>query len=95
MLRSHLFISGAITCLKSVKDYMAGEAWRLVRKADDKHDVGAGESELLTSTAILSFELEKLEVFVLKVGAGGRLDAMNIVCDECMLIDALASVDPC
>lgn len=92
MLGSHLIISDTITCLRIVEDYMAGEAWRLVRK--DKDDVGAGESELLMSTAILIFELEMLEVIVLKVGAGGRPDAMNVVYDECMLVDALASVDP-
>lgn len=84
MPRSYLIIFDTITCLRR------HGGW--VRK--DKHDVGAGEFELLTSTAILILELEKLEVVVLKVGAGGRLDAMNVVWDEFMLVDALASVDP-
>lgn len=72
---------------------MAREAWRLIKKANDKHGVGAGESELLMSTAILIFELENVEVVVLEVGPGGRMDAMNVVWDECVLIDVLASVD--
>ncbi|EIM86093.1 Mur ligase, partial [Stereum hirsutum FP-91666 SS1] len=69
------------------------EAWRLVRQANDEHGVGASEFELLTSTAMLIFELEKVEVVVLEVGMGGRLDATNVVRDECVLVDALASVD--
>lgn len=35
----------------------------------------ASEFELLTSTAIVNFELEKVEVVVLEVGMFDRLDA--------------------
>lgn len=44
-----------------------------------KYDIGATEFEILTATAFQIFHLEKVDLAVLEVGLGGRLDATNVV----------------
>jgi folylpolyglutamate synthase len=48
---------------------------------------------LLTLTALFIFEEAKLDVVVVEVGMGGRLDATNIIPDEAILVSALTAVD--
>ncbi|KAJ7095715.1 Mur ligase [Mycena belliarum] len=64
-----------------------------VERADKEHGIGVSSFELLTLTALLIFEEAKLDVVVLEVGMGGRLDATNIIADECILVSALTAVD--
>jgi dihydrofolate synthase len=47
------------------------------RNQDEK--IGASEFELLTATAFQLFTEEKVDVAVVEVGMGGRLDATNII----------------
>ncbi|CDK28954.1 unnamed protein product [Kuraishia capsulata CBS 1993] len=47
--------------------------------ANDKMQVGATEFEILTCTAFEIFKLAKVEVAVIEVGLGGRLDATNVI----------------
>ncbi|EPQ51076.1 Mur ligase [Gloeophyllum trabeum ATCC 11539] len=68
-------------------------AKELVEETDRKHDIGSSSFELLTSTALLIFEQERVDVVVLEVGMGGRLDATNVVPDECVIASALTAVD--
>ena len=49
--------------------------------------------EILTLTALRVFEMEKVDVAVVEVGMGGRLDATNIIPDEMILVSALTAVD--
>jgi dihydrofolate synthase len=64
-----------------------------VERADREHDVGASSFELLTMTALLIFERCRVDVAVIEVGMGGRLDATNVIPDECILVSALSAVD--
>ncbi|KAI1270672.1 folylpolyglutamate synthase-like protein [Xylariaceae sp. FL1019] len=49
----------------------------LVLKRNQDQRLGASEFELLTATAFEIFEAERIEVGVIEVGLGGRLDATN------------------
>ncbi|KZT28339.1 Mur ligase [Neolentinus lepideus HHB14362 ss-1] len=64
-----------------------------VEEMDRKHSVKASSFEWLTSTALLIFEQEQVDMVVLEVGMGGRLDATNVVPDECIVVSALTAVD--
>jgi folylpolyglutamate synthase/dihydrofolate synthase len=49
--------------------------------------------EILTLTALRVFERERVDVAVVEVGMGGRLDATNIIPDHTILVSALTAVD--
>ena len=49
--------------------------------------------EILTLTALRVFEREQVDVAVVEVGVGGRLDATNIIPDDSILVSALTAVD--
>lgn len=51
----------------------------LVTEQNKLHNVGCTEFELLTVTAFTIFAKEKVDVAVIEVGLGGRLDATNIL----------------
>lgn len=50
-----------------------------VKRRDRALGIGASEFELLTATAFEIFSHEKVEIGVVEVGLGGRLDATNIL----------------
>lgn len=64
-----------------------------IEYADREHDTKLSSFELLTLTALHIFEQAKVDVAVVEVGMGGRLDATNIIPDEAVLVSALAAVD--
>ncbi|KAI8978843.1 Mur ligase [Trametes punicea] len=64
-----------------------------VERVDEKNGVAASNFELLTCTALLLFERAAVDIVVLEVGMGGRLDATNVVPDDCILVSALTAVD--
>lgn len=64
-----------------------------VERADKEHDTNLSSFELLTLTALYIFEQAKLDVVVVEVGMGGRLDATNIIPDQAICVSALAAVD--
>ena len=49
--------------------------------------------EILTLTALRVFEREQVDIAVVEVGMGGRLDATNIIPDHTILVSALTAVD--
>ncbi|EAU80740.2 folylpolyglutamate synthetase and dihydrofolate synthetase [Coprinopsis cinerea okayama7 len=49
--------------------------------------------EVLTLTALQIFESSRVDVAVIEVGMGGRLDATNIIPTEYILVSALTTVD--
>ncbi|KAJ7132991.1 Mur ligase [Mycena filopes] len=78
---------------KSVSTEVYEEARAEVERTDKEHNIGASSFEVLTLTALLIFERAQLDVVVLEAGMGGRLDATNIIPDECVLVSALTAVD--
>lgn len=61
-----------------------------VKLRDQKLGIGASEFELLTATAFEIFNYEQVEVGVIEVGMGGRLDATNILSD--VLVSVIAKI---
>lgn len=66
---------------------------QLVRKRNDELKMGATEFELLTATAFEIFEAEKIEVGVVEVGLGGRLDATNAMRDKTVSVISKIGLD--
>lgn len=64
-----------------------------VEDADKKHQTRLSNFEILTLVALQIFEKTQMDVVVLEVGMGGRLDATNVVPDEVILVSALTAVD--
>ncbi|KAI6042714.1 Mur ligase [Pisolithus marmoratus] len=64
-----------------------------VEQANEQVNAGASSFELLTVTALLVFERAAVDIAVVEVGMGGRLDATNIIPDQYILVSALTAVD--
>ena len=64
-----------------------------VQDSNTTHQTQLTAFEVLTLTALRIFEKENVDIVVLEVGMGGRLDATNVVPDTCILASALTSVD--
>ncbi|KAL1691398.1 Mur ligase [Schizophyllum commune] len=64
-----------------------------VETANTSHGTKLSNFELLTLTALRIFEHAAVDVAVIEVGMGGRLDATNVVSDDCVLVSALCAVD--
>ncbi|TFY72835.1 hypothetical protein EVG20_g174 [Dentipellis fragilis] len=64
-----------------------------VKRKNEEHSTGLTSFELLTCAALIIFEYEEVDIVVLEVGMGGRLDATNVVPDSCILVSALTAVD--
>lgn len=65
----------------------------VVRKRNEEWQVGASEFELLTATAFEIFEAEKVQVGVVEVGLGGRLDATNVLKHKAVTIISKIGLD--
>ncbi|KAJ5559972.1 hypothetical protein N7513_002371 [Penicillium frequentans] len=61
-----------------------------VKQRDQTLGIGASEFELLTATAFEIFNHERVEVGVVEVGMGGRLDATNILGN--VLVSVIAKI---
>ena len=72
-----------------VYDQVRGQVERLNQELGAQ----ATKFEVLTSTAMMIFEKLKLDIVVMEVGMGGRLDATNAIPDEAVVVSALTSVD--
>lgn len=75
----------------SEEEYAAARAE--VKRVDKECGAGVSSFEILTATALLAFQRAELDVVVLEVGLGGRLDATNAIPDDCVLVSALTAVD--
>ncbi|TCD69029.1 folylpolyglutamate synthase [Steccherinum ochraceum] len=64
-----------------------------VEKANGDHAIGATSFEVLTLTALQIFQDLQVDIAVVEVGMGGRLDATNVIPDDCILVSALTAVD--
>lgn len=63
-----------------------------VKLRDQQLGIGASEFELLTATAFEIFNHEHVEVGVVEVGMGGRLDATNVLSDVNVLVSVIAKI---
>ncbi|KAL9097346.1 MAG: hypothetical protein Q9165_000773 [Trypethelium subeluteriae] len=64
-----------------------------VKRRDEKENIQASEFELLTATAFEIFNHEKVEVGVVEVGMGGRLDATNVLQDPLVTVVSKIGLD--
>lgn len=65
----------------------------LVLKRNQKDGIGASEFELLTATAFEVFAKEKIEIGVVEVGLGGRLDATNAMENKAVTVISKIGLD--
>lgn len=65
----------------------------LVESFSDHHAIGASSFELLTATALMAFEEASVDMVVLEVGMGGRLDATNALPDKVILVSVITAID--
>jgi len=64
-----------------------------VELADKEHQRKLSNFEILTLIALQIFEKSRMDIVVLEVGMGGRLDATNVVPDSAIAVSALTAVD--
>lgn len=64
-----------------------------VEKADKEYQTKLTNFEILSLVALQVFEKSMVDIVVLEVGMGGRLDATNIVPDDMITVSALTAVD--
>ncbi|KAI0084782.1 Mur ligase [Irpex rosettiformis] len=76
-----------------VLKYTYSDMRQRVETVDRDHNIGASSFELLTATALMIFEDAAVDIAVVEVGMGGRLDATNVISDEQILVSALTAVD--
>ncbi|KAG2065309.1 Mur ligase [Suillus decipiens] len=75
----------------SLEEYNLSRA--AVESADQDHGTEVTSFEMLTLVALQIFEKLRVDVVVIEVGMGGRLDATNCIPDESILLSALTTVD--
>lgn len=73
------------------EDYQ--EAFLSVITANDVGDCRCTNFELQTATALLAFERAHVDVAILEVGLGGRLDATNVIPDDAVLVSGITAID--
>lgn len=78
---------------KPVRESIFLEAEKSIKDWDRKENIGASEFELLTATAFEIFHREKIEMGVVEVGLGGRLDATNILQNKVATIISKIGLD--
>lgn len=78
---------------KAVEESVFLEAEALARKRNHREGVQASEFELLTATAFEVFAREKIEMGVIEVGLGGRLDATNAMEKKAVTIISKIGLD--
>ncbi|EPS40869.1 hypothetical protein H072_5225 [Dactylellina haptotyla CBS 200.50] len=71
---------------KIVDSTLFHETEALVKKRNQDGNIGATEFEVLTATAFEIFSKEKVELAVVEVGLGGRLDATNTIKDPVVTV---------
>ncbi|KFX89414.1 hypothetical protein V490_07047 [Pseudogymnoascus sp. VKM F-3557] len=78
---------------KAVQESVFLEAEGLINSRNNDEGIGASEFELLTATAFEIFAREKIEMGVIEVGLGGRLDATNIMENKAVTVISKMGLD--
>ncbi|KZZ86979.1 dihydrofolate synthetase Fol3 [Ascosphaera apis ARSEF 7405] len=76
----------------AVKQSVFLAAEEKIKQVDRTLGVGASEFELLTATAFQIFEQEKIDIGVIEVGLGGRLDATNVLTEKDVLVSVVSKI---
>ncbi|PSK39433.1 hypothetical protein C7M61_002045 [Candidozyma pseudohaemuli] len=63
-----------------------------VQEHNDHNGIGCTEFEILTCTAFMIFAMEQLELALVEVGLGGRLDATNVLTEDDVLVSGITKV---
>ena len=75
---------------KVVQESLFKEIENEVKLRDQAEGIGASEFEILTATAFEIFNHERIDVGVVEVGMGGRLDATNVLNN--VLVSVIAKI---
>lgn len=78
---------------ETIPESVFAEAEALIKKRDQENGIGASEFELLTATAFEVFAREKIEMGVVEVGLGGRLDATNAMESKAVTVISKIGLD--
>jgi folylpolyglutamate synthase/dihydrofolate synthase len=78
---------------QAVQESVFQEAEDLVLKRNQIEEIGASKFELLTATAFEIFAQEKIEMGVIEVGLGGRLDATNAMENKTVTVISKIGLD--
>jgi folylpolyglutamate synthase/dihydrofolate synthase len=78
---------------KPVQESVFKGAEDLVLERNQKDGIGASEFELLTATAFEVFAKEEIEIGVVEVGLGGRLDATNAMENKAVTVISKIGLD--
>jgi folylpolyglutamate synthase/dihydrofolate synthase len=78
---------------KPVPESLFLEVEDRVKSRDKAEGIGATEFELLTATAFEIFAREKIEMGVIEVGMGGRLDATNVLENKAVTVISKMGLD--
>ncbi|KAA8916300.1 hypothetical protein TRICI_001582 [Trichomonascus ciferrii] len=77
---------------KPISEDLFRQSEMMVSQANKTHNVGATEFELLTATAFDIFRKQQVEVAIVEVGLGGRLDSTNVLPPEHTLVTVITKV---
>ena len=77
----------------NIKEDELDELTNIVLEADRKHNIGLSEFEILTVICFLYFKRHNVEIGILEVGLGGRLDATNVINNPLVSIITSISYD--
>jgi folylpolyglutamate synthase/dihydrofolate synthase len=78
---------------QTVRESQFLDAEDAVKHRDKAEGIGASEFELLTATAFEIFAREKIEIGVIEVGLGGKLDATNILANKAVTVISKIGLD--
>ncbi|CZT13015.1 hypothetical protein WAI453_005911 [Rhynchosporium graminicola] len=78
---------------KTVKDWIFERAEKSVLERNKTEGLKASEFELLTATAFAAFAIQKIEMGVIEVGLGGRLDATNAMKKKAVTVISKIGLD--
>lgn len=76
------------TVAKSLFNLMEGE----VKARNEEYKIGASEFELLTATAFEIFNRQRIDIGMVEVGLGGRLDATNVLTAEDVILSIITKI---
>lgn len=75
-----------------VREDVFKQSEKYVNQINHTHNIGATEFELLTATAFDIFRKLRVEIAVVEVGVGGKLDATNVLSTEQTLATVITKV---
>lgn len=78
---------------KPVRESVFKEAEALVMRRNETEGIEASEFEILTATAFEVFDRERIDMGVIEVGLGGRLDATNAMKQKAVTVISKIGLD--